>query len=98
MRIQTNSLPAFCYEPSNTNTVSEQTIDFRFRWNPPVSGNVTYSSQSSYDSNSCGIAKVSSVPSTSEFLNYISTNSMSMNVISGITTDGVVIFSPVNAL
>ena len=95
IRIQTNNLPPRCAKVP-FGPFSEQNIDFEVNFNPDVSINSLNSNlntSSSLSQTLCTPTSVSSVPSTSGFVNY----GASLNTATGVSVDGIVIFSPDSA-
>lgn len=95
MRIQTNNMPDHCY--GGKPTVSEQKTDVTVKWNPTYSGNVTFSSQSSFDSTTCTPTKSSTVPSFASYYDNVAGNSMSNGGAMGWAVNGIIIFSSSSA-
>ena len=91
IRIQTNNLPPRCAAVP-FGPFTELNIDFEVNFNPDVSINSLNSNLSTVSSLSqalCILTSVSSVPSASGFVNY----GTSLNTATGVSVDGVVIFS-----
>ncbi|CAF1012745.1 unnamed protein product [Adineta ricciae] len=96
IRIQTNGLPPRCADvPSGT--FSELNVDFEVNFNPSVSINSlnqNFSSISTLSQTICTLTSVSTVPSASGFVSYGATL---LATASGVSVDGVMIFSPDSA-
>lgn len=95
IRIQTNNLPPRCARVP-VGPFSEQNIDFEVNFNPDVSVtslNSNLNTPSVLSQTLCTVTSVSSVPSASGFVNY----GAPLNTATGVSVDGIVIFSPDSA-
>ena len=94
IRVQSNGLPRRCTTVPLNAAISEVNIDFEVNFNPDVSVNSPNQSPSTAGQLSnilCNITSQSTVPSTSNYVQYASTQSLS--VTAGIAVDGVHIFN-----
>ncbi|CAF1140539.1 unnamed protein product [Adineta ricciae] len=96
IRIQTNGLPPRCAAVP-MGTFAELNVDFEVNFNPSVSVkslNQNFSSISTLSQAICTLTSVSTVPTASGFVNYGTTT---LNTATGVSVDGVMIFSPDSA-
>ena len=92
IRIQTNGLPPRCASVP-MGSFSELNVDFEVNFNPDVdvnSPNTNLNTVSALSQTICVLTYSSTVPSASGFANYGTTN---VNTVTGVSVDGVVIFS-----
>lgn len=96
IRIQTNGLPPRCASvPSGS--FNELNVDFEVNFNPDVSINSlnrNFSSVSSLSQTICTLTSSSTVPSAS---GYVNLGTMLLDTVTGVSVDGVLIFSPDSA-
>ncbi len=93
IRIQTNGLPPRCASVPQGSFI-ELDADFEVNFNPAVSINSLnqdFTSVSSLSQTMCTLTYPSTVPTASGFVNYGSTD---ISTATGISVDGVMIFSP----
>ncbi|CAF1103249.1 unnamed protein product [Adineta steineri] len=96
IRIQTNGLPPRCANVPMGSFV-ELNVDFEVNFNPDVninSPNYNLNDASSLSQTVCTLTNPSMVPLASNFVNYGATN---LDTATGVSVDGVMIFSPDSA-
>ncbi|CAF1396730.1 unnamed protein product [Adineta steineri] len=96
IRIQTNGLPPRCANVPMGSFV-ELNVDFEVNFNPDVninSPNYNLNDTSSLSQTICTLTNPSVVPLASNFVNYGATN---LDTATGVSVDGVMIFSPDSA-
>jgi hypothetical protein len=98
IRIQTNGLPPRCAFVPTSGPFVELDVDFEVNFNPDVnvnSPNQDFTSVSSLSQYMCTLTYPMTVPSASGFVNYGS--AMTIVTATGISVDGVMMFSPDSA-
>ena len=92
IQVQSNGLPRFC--PNAPAPISETPIDFTVNFNPDVSVNSPVANPqtaAALYAIACSTTSQSSVPPTSNFIQNV--NSASLNVLAGVSIDGVSILN-----